>query len=86
MAIRRRLAVAYLIETAAPADYPPVPPCRRRGEPGCLAAWLSVQQGQYQRASILLDRAVVHDDVSRLQATTSADRHQPGIAGARADN
>jgi hypothetical protein len=58
-AVRKRLAVAYLIETAAPADYPPIPPCRRRGEPGCLAAWLSVPEGQYQRASILLDRTLV---------------------------
>jgi hypothetical protein len=57
--IRRRLAAAYLIETAAPADYPPIPPCRRRGEPGCLAAWLSVPEGQYQRAAILLDRTLV---------------------------
>ena len=58
-ALKSRLAVAYLIETAAPADYPPVPPCRRRGEPGCLAAWISVPEGQYQRAGILLDRALV---------------------------
>jgi hypothetical protein len=57
--IRSRLAVAYLIETAAPADYPPIPPCRRRGEPGCLAAWISVPEGQFQRASLLLDRALV---------------------------
>ena len=58
-ALRQRLAAAYLIETAAPADYPPIPPCRRRGEHGCLAAWLSVPEGQFQRAGILLDRTVV---------------------------
>jgi hypothetical protein len=58
-ALRKRLAAAYLIETAAPADYPPIPPCRRRKEPGCLAAWISVPEGQYQRAGILLDRALV---------------------------
>ena len=57
--LRKRLSVAYLIETAAPADYPPIPPCRRRGEPGCLAAWISVPEDQYQRAGILLDRALV---------------------------
>ena len=56
---RQRLAAAYLVETAAPADYPPIPPCRRRGEPGCLAAWLSVPEGQMQRADILLDRTLV---------------------------
>jgi hypothetical protein len=58
-ALKGRLAVAYLIETAAPADYPPIPPCRRRGEAGCLAAWISVPEGQFQRAGILLDRALV---------------------------
>jgi hypothetical protein len=58
-ALKKRLAVAYLIETVAPADYPPLPPCRRKGEPGCLAAWISVSVGQYQRASILLDRTLV---------------------------
>jgi len=57
--VRDRLAVAYLIETAAPADDPPIPPCRRRGEPGCLAAWISVPEGQLQRASTLLDRSLV---------------------------
>jgi hypothetical protein len=58
-AVRRRLAVAYLIETAAPADDPPIPPCRRRGEPGCLAAWISVPEGQAQRASTVIDRTLV---------------------------
>ena len=57
-AIRSRLAVAYLVETAAPADAPPIPPCMARGQPGCLASWVSVAEGQYQRARILLDRAL----------------------------
>jgi hypothetical protein len=57
--VRGRLAVAYLIETAAPADAPPIPPCMVRGEPGCLASWISVSEGQHQRARILLDRALV---------------------------
>lgn len=64
--VRQRLAVAYLIETAAPADYPPIPPCRRRGEPGCLAAWLSVPEDQFQRADVLLDRALVWGDSGEL--------------------
>ena len=58
-AVKARLAAAYLVETAAPADNTPIPPCRRRGEPGCLAAWVSVPEGQIQRADILLDRALV---------------------------
>jgi hypothetical protein len=57
--LRRRLAAAYLIEAVAPADTPPVAPCRERGQPGCLAAWASIEQGQVQRAGILLDRALV---------------------------
>jgi hypothetical protein len=57
--LRDRLAVVYLIEAAAPADYPPIPPCRRRGEPGCLAGWASVREGELQRAQILLDRTLV---------------------------
>jgi hypothetical protein len=58
-AVKARLAVVYLIETFAPADATPIPPCRARGEPGCLAAWKSVREGQVQRARIKLDRALV---------------------------
>jgi hypothetical protein len=57
--LRRRLVAAYLIEAAAPADTPPAPPCRRKGEPGCLAAWISVERGQADRAAVMLDRALV---------------------------
>ena len=39
--LRERLAGAYLIEAVTPADAPPITPCRRRGEAGCLAAWAS---------------------------------------------
>jgi hypothetical protein len=58
-AVRARLAAAYAIDAVAPADDPPLPPCRRKGQTGCLAAWASVQNGQLQRAGILLDRALV---------------------------
>jgi hypothetical protein len=58
-ALKDRLVAAYLIESAAPGDDPPVPPCHGKGEAGCLAAWASVGQGQAQRARILLDRALV---------------------------
>ena len=57
--VKAKLAVVYLIETIAPADATPIPPCRTRGEPGCLAAWKSVPEGLTQRARILLDRALV---------------------------
>lgn len=57
--VKARLAAVYLIETLAPADVTPIPPCRARGEAGCLAAWKSMPEGQAQRARILLDRALV---------------------------
>jgi len=57
-AVRQRLAVAYLVETAMPADAAPIPPCLARGQPGCLASWISVSEGQFQRARIQLDRAL----------------------------
>ena len=57
--LRARLAAAYLIETVIPAVDPPIPPCERRGQAGCLAAWASVFDGQIDRAQTLLDRAVV---------------------------
>lgn len=57
-AVRGRTAVAYLVETAMPADAPPLPPCTARAQPGCLASWISVYEGQFQRARILLDRAL----------------------------
>jgi len=58
-AVKGRIAAAYLIETVAPASDTPLPPCRIRREAGCLAAWVSVPEGQFQRARILLDRALV---------------------------
>jgi len=58
-AVKRRLVAAYLVETVAPADTPPAPPCRRRAEAGCLAAWISLEPGAPARAAILLDRALV---------------------------
>jgi hypothetical protein len=43
--LMKRLVAAYLPETMVPADAPPIPPCMRKGETGCLAAWVSVSQG-----------------------------------------
>lgn len=57
--VMRRLAAAYLIETAAPADRPPAPPCARREQAGCLAAWISAPATQEERARETLDRALV---------------------------
>jgi len=57
--LKSRLVAAYLIETVTPADRAPVQPCLSKGQPGCLAAWVSVYDGQLERAGALLDRALV---------------------------
>jgi len=60
-ALRARLAGAYLIETVVPATHPALPPCARRDEAGCLAAWASVPSSEIDRGKILLARALVWD-------------------------
>lgn len=57
--LRGRLVAAYLVETVVPADAPPVPPCMGPGQVGCLAAWASVNSAEFERARVLLDRALV---------------------------
>lgn len=44
LSLRARFAGAYLIETVVPVDAAPIPPCAKRGEPGCLAAWASAYE------------------------------------------
>ncbi len=69
-ALRARLAGAYLIETVVPATHPALPPCLRRDEAGCMAAWVSVPVSEIDRGRILLDRALVwdaNDDLQNLQ-------------------
>lgn len=58
-AVRARLVGAYLIETVVPADAPPIPPCQRPGQPGCLAAWASAYERDAERAQAILDRSLV---------------------------
>jgi hypothetical protein len=65
--LRARLAGAYLIETVVPATEPVLPPCARRDEAGCLAAWVSVPVSEIDRGRILLDRALVWDASGELQ-------------------
>jgi hypothetical protein len=57
--LRRRLVAAYLQETVVPAAAPPLPPCEGPGQTGCLAAWASVSAAEFDRARVLLDRALV---------------------------
>jgi len=63
----RLIAAAYLIETPVPANAPPLPPCLRRGQPGCVAAWVSVRQGDADRAKAILDRSLVWGPTGQLE-------------------
>lgn len=62
-ALRGRLAGVYLIETVVPADeFAPgaaVPACTRRDEAGCVVAWASLTDGDFQRAQELTGRSLV---------------------------
>jgi hypothetical protein len=59
LAVRSHLVAAYLIATVVPADAPPIPPCRRREQAGCVAAWVSAVDGDLQRAQALKDRSLI---------------------------
>jgi hypothetical protein len=65
--LRSRLAGAYLIETVVPQTHPALPPCMRRDEAGCIAAWASVPASEIDRGRILLARALVWDANGELQ-------------------
>jgi hypothetical protein len=62
-ALRGRLAGVYLIETVVPADEfgpgAPVPACASRNEAGCVVAWASLTDGDFQRAQELTSRSLV---------------------------
>jgi hypothetical protein len=59
--LRARLVAAYLQDTVTPATNPPLPPCLSRDQAGCLASWAQVYDGQFDRAQLILDRALVWD-------------------------
>ncbi len=64
--LESRLVAAYLIDTIVPADNPPILPCVRRGEAGCLAAWAEAREGRPDAAQRLLDRALVWNPQGEL--------------------
>lgn len=64
--LRERMVAAYLIDTVVPADAPPAPPCARRGQTGCVAAWARVYEGDFDAAKRLLDRALVWNERGEL--------------------
>lgn len=57
--LQNRLVAAYLVDTVAPADTPPIAPCVEQAQAGCLAAWSWVHLGDFDAAQRLLDRALV---------------------------
>ena len=65
-AVKNRMVAAYLIDTVAPADAPPVEPCLRRGQTGCVAAWARVYEGDFDAGKRLLERALVWDEKGEL--------------------
>lgn len=68
--LKKRMVVAYLIETVVPADehtpHAPLPACERRGETGCLAAWASAEEGNFQDVHELISRSLVWEGDDQL--------------------
>ncbi len=68
--LRSRLVAAYVIEAAVAADaHGPaatVPPCDAPDQTGCVIAWISAAQGDFERALRISRRSVVWDDKGRL--------------------
>lgn len=65
--VRRRLAAAYLIETITPADAATAPPCVRRDQTGCLAAWATARVDDNERARALVERSLVWGPDGQLE-------------------
>ena len=69
-AIKQRLVAAYLIETVAPAQeygpMAPIPACDGQARIGCVAAWASLQEGDFQRMQDLTRRSLIWDDGDQL--------------------
>jgi hypothetical protein len=58
-ALKARLAGAYMIEAVTPADAPPIAPCQRRAQAGCLAAWASALDNDIGAAQDIQNRSLV---------------------------
>lgn len=65
--LRSRLVAAYLVDTVAPADTPPLPPCVERRQTGCVAAWARVYEGDFDAGKRLLERALVWNTRGELE-------------------
>lgn len=67
-ALRARLAAVYLIETAVPTYLYPsggaIPPCKARGQTGCIAAWVGEGYNEARRTRERLRHAPVWEGAS----------------------
>ncbi|MET0295319.1 MAG: DUF3089 domain-containing protein [Phenylobacterium sp.] len=57
--LMRRLAAAYLIDTAVTAEHPPIAPCLKPRQTGCVAAWAAAPANAPERAQAIVDRSLV---------------------------
>ncbi|ADG10388.1 DUF3089 domain-containing protein [Caulobacter segnis] len=68
--LKRRLVAAYLVETPVPADEyapgAPLPACDRKAQTGCVAAWISAPEGDFQRVQELIGRSLIWDPSDQL--------------------
>lgn len=68
--VKARLVAAYLINTAVPsADYgpgAPIPACATREQTGCVVAWASAVEGDFERERNLLNRSLFWDERGQL--------------------
>ena len=68
--LRARLAGVYLIETVVPADEygpgAPVPACASRNQAGCMVAWASLVDGDFQTAQELTTRSLIWNSADEL--------------------
>ena len=60
--LRRRLAVAYIIDHPLVAGSLPLPVCSDRTSTGCVAAWTAVMPGEDARAERLGQAALIHEN------------------------
>lgn len=58
-AVRERLVGAWVIDAVIPAASPPLRPCLKPREAGCLAAWSWAYEGDDARARDIQDRSLV---------------------------
>ncbi|MDZ4375595.1 MAG: DUF3089 domain-containing protein [Phenylobacterium sp.] len=64
--LKGRLVAAYLVDTVAPAETPPIAPCVERAQARCLAAWARVYEDDFDAGKRLLDRALIWNRAGEL--------------------